>query len=168
MSPDLEPIQRRILIIDDNESIHQDFRKILMGNTAPDNLKDLESCIFGNAKNTVQECVIELGHALQGREGCEMVRHALERDEPYMMVFVDMRMPPGWDGLETIEHLWKADPKLQIVICTAYSDYSWKEINDKFAESDKLLLLKKPFDPAEICQLASAMTENGGWRSRRN
>lgn len=154
--------QRRILIIDDNEAIHQDFTKILVGNTAPDNLNDLENSIFGNANEAAREFVIELGHAMQGREGHEMVRHALERDEPYMMAFVDMRMPPGWDGLETIEHLWESDPELQIVICTAYSDYSWKEINAKFAQSDKLLLLKKPFDPSEICQLACAMTEK--WR----
>lgn len=162
MSAERRTIPKRILVIDDNEAIHQDFRKILAGKTTPDNLSDLESSIFGGAKEKGQECEIEIGYALQGRDGYEMACHAVERGEPYMMAFVDMRMPPGWDGLETIEHLWKADPELQIVICTAYSDYSWPDINERFAKSDKLLLLKKPFDPAEICQLASAMTEK--WR----
>jgi len=72
-----------------------------------------------------------------------------------------MRMPPGWDGVETISRLWQADPSLQVVICTAYSDYSWDQIVEKLGITDRLLILKKPFDDAEVCQLASAMT--GKW-----
>jgi YesN/AraC family two-component response regulator len=70
-----------------------------------------------------------------------------------------MRMPPGWDGLKTIEHIWKVDPNVQIVICTAYSDYSWGEITERLGKSENLLILKKPFDSAEVAQLASALTE---------
>jgi len=68
-------------------------------------------------------------------------------------------MPPGWDGLETIEHIWKTDPYIQIVICTAYSDYSWEEITKRLGKSENLLMLKKPFDSAEVAQLASSLTE---------
>jgi light-regulated signal transduction histidine kinase (bacteriophytochrome) len=70
-----------------------------------------------------------------------------------------MRMPPGWDGLKTIEHIWKIDSNVQIVICTAYSDYSWGEITERLGKSENLLILKKPFDSAEVAQLASALTE---------
>ena len=70
-----------------------------------------------------------------------------------------MRMPPGWDGVETITELWKVDPQLQVVICTAFSDYTWAEIVDRLGQSDKLLILKKPFDSAEVSQLASALIE---------
>jgi diguanylate cyclase (GGDEF)-like protein len=70
-----------------------------------------------------------------------------------------MRMPPGWDGLQTIQRLWEADPQLEVVICTAYSDYSWEEILQKLGMTDRLLILKKPFDPAEVSQLAASLSE---------
>ncbi|MDF2462930.1 MAG: response regulator receiver sensor signal transduction histidine kinase [Ramlibacter sp.] len=68
-----------------------------------------------------------------------------------------MRMPPGWDGLETIEHLWASDPHLQVVVCTAYSDYPWTEFIERVHARDNLLILKKPFEPAEVMQLARAL-----------
>nr|BFE94579.1 hypothetical protein GCM10020185_51150 [Pseudomonas brassicacearum subsp. brassicacearum] len=54
-----------------------------------------------------------------------------------------MRMPEGWDGAKTIEELWKRDPQLQVVVCTAYSDYSWDELLDRLNGHDRLLILKK-------------------------
>ena len=69
-----------------------------------------------------------------------------------------MRMPPGWDGLETIEHLWKADPDVQVVVCSAHSDYDWADFLERLGHSDKLLVLKKPFEPIEVLQCASALT----------
>jgi signal transduction histidine kinase/AmiR/NasT family two-component response regulator len=74
-------------------------------------------------------------------------------------------MPPGWDGIKTIEHIWAVDPELQVVICTAYSDYSWEDMLEKFGENDRLLILKKPFDNIEVRQLASALT--GKWMAER-
>jgi signal transduction histidine kinase/DNA-binding response OmpR family regulator len=74
------------------------------------------------------------------------------------MAFVDMRMPPGWDGVETTLELWKVAPDLQIVICTAYSDYSWDDLLAKIDGSDRLVILKKPFDTIEVLQLANALT----------
>jgi len=71
---------------------------------------------------------------------------------------VDMRMPPGWDGVETIERLWRIDPQVQIVICTAYSDYPWEEVLARLDVQDRLLVVKKPFDMIEVSQLARALT----------
>ncbi len=68
-------------------------------------------------------------------------------------------MPPGWDGIETTVRIWAVDPDIQVVICTAYSDYSWSEMLDRIGHSDKLLILKKPFDNVEAIQLATALTE---------
>ncbi|MFB3137261.1 MAG: PAS domain S-box protein, partial [Nitrospirales bacterium] len=76
-------------------------------------------------------------------------------------------MPPGWDGLETIEHLWGVDPAIQIVICTAYSDHDWEQITHRLGQSDQLLILRKPFDAIEAQQLATALTRK--WEcARRN
>ena len=123
------PNHRRILVIDDTESIHGDFHKIL-GKKAPDTvvLDDLESSLFGdNPASKIQE-QFKIDDAFQGQDGLERVKQSLASEQPYSLAFVDMRMPPGWDGVETVEQIWKTDPNLQIVICTAYSDYSWEEI----------------------------------------
>ena len=87
----------------------------------------------------------------------------MEQGRPYSVAFVDMRMPPGWDGIETIARLWQADPDLQIVICTAYSDYSWEEILRQLGNRNSLAVLKKPFDNIEVIQLCETLARNGPW-----
>ncbi|HUO10304.1 MAG TPA: EAL domain-containing protein [Phycisphaerae bacterium] len=150
---------RRILIIDDMESIHRDFRKTLGGALDDSALLDDEARLFGKAGDAVARSKFEIDSALQGQDGYEMVRRAVSEGRPYAMAFVDMRMPPGWDGVQTIKNLWREDPNLQVVICSAHSDYSWEQIVEQLGVSDRLLILKKPFDNAEVCQLANALTE---------
>ncbi|MEB0008301.1 EAL domain-containing protein [Pseudomonas sp. MH9.2] len=157
MSTPTTHANRRVLIIDDTPSIHQDFRKILC--PKPDSEESLDAAeeeLFGTVQVTRKN--FELDSAYQGQEALERVKQALAEGRPYALAFIDMRMPPGWDGLETIEHLWKADPQLQIALCTAYSDYSWEAMTERLAFSDQLLILKKPFDSLEIRQMASALT----------
>jgi len=157
---------RRILIIDDNAQIHEDFRKIL---TASDNgdadLAAAERAVFGDAATTGSRPSFELDFALQGEEGLERVRTALAAGRPYAMAFVDMRMPPGWDGLETIGRLWDVDPDLQVAICSAHSDYDWMDVIARLGHADKLLIIKKPFEIIEIIQCASALTRK--WQNER-
>lgn len=155
---------RRILVIDDNRAIHDDFRKILAPQTVAASLSKMEMDLFGDEPADAEEHY-QIDSAYQGQEGFELVARAAEAGEPYALAFVDMRMPPGWDGLQTIEKIWPADRELQIVICSAYTDYSWDEIHKKLGTSDRLLILKKPFDTAEVCQLACALTEK--WQMAR-
>jgi len=151
----------RILIIDDNASIHDDIRKVLRPPSADaDELDALETLMFGTPSQApVSHAVtFAIDSAFQGQEGLAKVVAGKEGGRPYALAFVDMRMPPGWDGLETIRHLVAADPGLQIVVCTAYADHSWQEISGVAASPDQLLVLKKPFDSVEIVQIAQAMT----------
>ena len=157
MSTNLLDQKRRILVIDDNDAIHGDFRKIL-SRTAPDALDDDEAAIFGDARPVTSQVEFEIDCALQGEEGYQKVAAAVAADCPYQVAFVDMRMPPGWDGVQTIQKLWDVDPDLQVVICTAYSDYSWEQIVQHLGSTDRMLILKKPFDDLEVCQLATALT----------
>jgi diguanylate cyclase (GGDEF)-like protein len=149
---------RRILVIDDTPSIHADFNKILGSDAATETgLASSEAALFGDTPEVGQQA-FELDSAYQGQEALAMVMAALAQNRPYAMAFVDMRMPPGWDGVETVERLWQVDPKLQIVLCTAYSDYSWEAMSERLELGDRLLILKKPFDAIEIRQMASALT----------
>ena len=159
-STDLQP-NHRILLVDDNTSIHADFRKIL----CPDNsgavaLDKMEAALFDEQPATAATTLrFELDSAFQGQEALEMVKQSLAEGQPYAMAFVDVRMPPGWDGIETIARIWEVDPQLQVVVCTAYSDYSWEEMRAKVGQPDSLLVLKKPFDNIEVQQLAHALTK---------
>jgi diguanylate cyclase (GGDEF)-like protein/PAS domain S-box-containing protein len=152
---------RRVLVIDDNRAIHEDFKKILADRTRADAIDATAAALFGATETSQPPACprFELDFASQGQEGHALVQEAVKKDARYALAFVDMRMPPGWDGVQTIEKLWEVDPDLQIVICTAYSDYSWEDILKKFGSADRFLILKKPFDTAEVCQLACALTE---------
>lgn len=148
---------RRILLVDDLPAIHEDFRKILLPSAVGPNLEEVEAALFGGPAKA-REANFTLDSAFQGQEALEKVRAALREERPYAVAFVDMRMPPGWDGVETIEQLWREDPRLQVVICTAYADQSWVEVFDRLDARDRLLVLKKPFDPIEVRQLANALS----------
>jgi len=149
----------RILIVDDNESIHDDFRKILHCDEEEAEFDEEEAEIFGKAMHSRRRTRFEMDFAFQGEEALERVEAAMKSGKRYAMVFMDVRMPPGCDGLETAVKLWKIDPDVQVVICTAYSDYSWEEMMDLIGNPERLLILKKPFDAIEVVQFAHALTE---------
>lgn len=147
----------RILVIDDNPAIYEDFCKVLRPTTAPaKELLELTSSIFGQSKE-VERDNYQIDFALRGQDGLEKVKVGLNEGWPYSIAFVDMRMPNGWDGLETIKNLWDADPQLQIVLCTAYSDYTWDEIREQLSTRDRFLILKKPFDNIEVQQMVETL-----------
>ena len=155
MSTDLP--NRRILVVDDNPSIHHDFLKILRSETGQEALEEARAALFGESRSVQSREPFEVDCAGQGQAGLALLEAASKDGFPYAVAFVDMRMPPGWDGLETIEHLWEADVRLQVVICTAYADQPWDKISDRIGGTDKLLILQKPFNGIEVLQLATAL-----------
>jgi CheY-like chemotaxis protein len=158
-------LNRRILVIDDNRAIHDDFRKIL--GPLPDvnqALRAMEDELFGETPPPTEAESVEIISAFQGREALGLVEQSESAGTPFSIAFLDVRMPPGWDGVETAGHLWRASPRLQIVICTAYSDYSWEEIVERLGPTTQLHLLRKPFDPVEVQKLATSLTE--AWAAR--
>jgi len=149
---------RHILVVDDNLSIHDDFRKIFAG-LAPDTsqLDELTAQLFGAAPAR-QKSACQLDFATQGQEALEMVRAALANQRPYSMAFLDVQMPPGWDGIQTLREIWKIAPDLHVVICTAFSNYSIEEIQS-LGRTDQIVVLKKPFDAIEVLQMANVFIE---------
>jgi two-component system, NtrC family, sensor kinase len=153
------PVNRRILVVDDNPAIHSDIRKILCPRRTEDNsVSDLEGILFDEAPKTQDSLTFELFSAHQGQEALDLVRRSLQEGNPYALAFMDVRMPPGWDGIETISRIWEIDPSIQMVVCTAYSDYSWEEMRSRLGQPESLVVLKKPFDNVEVQQLAHALT----------
>jgi two-component system sensor histidine kinase/response regulator len=153
----------RLLVIDDNRAIHQDIRKILIKSSSlPYDLDEHEAVLFADPPVDFQLPVFEIDSAYQGQEGLDLIEKSLLEGRPYALAFVDVRMPPGWDGVETTCKIWEKYSDLQVIICTAYSDYSWEDILETLGYSDRLVILKKPFDRIEVLELAIAMTEK--WR----
>jgi diguanylate cyclase (GGDEF)-like protein len=163
----MTPEKMRILVVDDNVAIHEDFRKVLQ--RQPDDELDLsraESLLFGDTPTRPEQPMpYLLDFASQGQQAEQLVTRAVAAGRPYAIAFVDMRMPPGWDGLETIEHLWRHDPDIQVVICSAHSDYEWDDVIERLGHTDKLLILKKPFEPIEVQQCAGALSRK--WQHER-
>ncbi|MCP4298045.1 MAG: hybrid sensor histidine kinase/response regulator [Proteobacteria bacterium] len=150
----------RILIVDDEPEIHEDFKNILNPSKISSvQLEQAEALLFGDTTEPDELSNFQIDSAFQGEEGYEFVKKAKNDGVPYSLAFVDMRMPPGWDGLETILKIWEIDPHIEIAICTAYSDQSWMQIHKKIKKSDRYLILKKPFDPIEVLQLAHSLSE---------
>lgn len=163
----IHPTRTRVLVVDDNHAIHADFAKILTRPPAPPGLDELEHLVLGTVAPPAQVRLpaFEIESAFQGTEALARVQTAVRSDQHYALAFVDMRMPPGWDGLQTIEHLWSVDPGLQVVICSAYSDYNWDEILARLDRPDKLLIIKKPFEAVEVLQCANALSSK--WHAER-
>jgi CheY-like chemotaxis protein len=151
---------RRILLVDDHRPIHDDFRSILNhAESATENLAQLESSFFGEAVlPSILLPKYELSSAFQGQEALNTVAAAVKEGKPFALGFIDVRMPPGWDGIETIERIWDLDAEMQFVICTAYADYTWEELFKRFGSTDRVVFLRKPFDHTEARQLACTLT----------
>jgi diguanylate cyclase len=159
-----QQLTHRVLVIDDSPGIHRDYQKILVAWQAVQ-ISAAEAALFGKQPGSRARPSFEMDSAMQGQDGVELVRAALSEGHPYAVAFVDMRMPPGWDGLKTIENLWRVDPDVQVVICSAYTDYDWVELLARLGHSDKLIVIKKPFEPIEVLQCASALSQK--WQNAR-
>ena len=142
------PATYRVLLVDDNLAIHADFGKIFRQRSASSaDLDALDEELFGETPaSRGAPSVFLLTSAQQGEEALRLVTEAKASGEPFALAFVDIRMPPGWDGVETVCRLWQVDPTLQVVICTAHSDYTFRDIVERLGLSDGLLVIKKPFE----------------------
>lgn len=152
------PENHRILVVDDNEAIHDDFRKILAPVSDHEDFDSADAEMFGSEPGARSRARFAMEFASQGAQAVEIVRNATAAGRRFSLVLMDVRMPPGLDGLESTRRLWDVDPDLQVVICTAYSDYSWEKMIDRLGKTDRLLILKKPFDMIEVFQIAHALT----------
>jgi signal transduction histidine kinase len=161
------PHHRRLIVVDDHRPIHDDYRKILASRPAvPVALDRAEESLLGGRRAPEPADPYAVDSAFHGEEAVARVAAAVQAEQPYAVAFVDLRMEPGWDGLETARRIWQVDPDLQIVLCTASAECSLGEFTAQLGASDRWLLLKKPFDVVEVGQLAHALTTK--WRLARD
>lgn len=165
----MKTAQTRILVVDDDRDIWKAYKLVLAPETegSRENMKQLEKLLGTLPGNVPQdERQFEISFASQGEEGFEMAVSSMEKGEPFALAFVDVRMPPGWDGMETAVHLHEYDPNLEIVIVTAYSDRSCDDIVRAVGSPHRILFLRKPFDVEELRRLAVSLVDK--WHMARN
>ncbi len=161
---------KRILIVDDQQDLREQLAKLLSRSTKKNEtvslVKQMRSRLLGlgsapaeqDSDEEPERGGYEVETASQGQEAFEKVKKALEAGKPYAALFLDMRMPPGWDGLETAKRIREVDRLVEIVIMTAYADHDQETIAQSVGSPDKLLYIKKPFQSEEIFQLALCLT----------
>jgi PAS domain S-box-containing protein len=157
---------KRILVIDDDKDIWNSYQLILQPAPQDDSSSIGQLKALLSEETTREQSVppeetpcFELSYASQGKAGYEMVRQAVQGRQPFAIAFVDIRMPPGWDGMETAIRIRECDPDIEIVIVTAYSDRSREEIARAVGTLHKLLFFRKPFDPDELMQVAVSLCD---------
>lgn len=153
---------KRILVIDDDEKIWKVYQRVLsLKKTDKNSALNQMANLLGSDSQALkkQRPYFNLKWGSQGKTGFECVKKSLEKKLPFAVAFIDIRMPPGWDGVETAKRIRKIDPNIEIVIVTAYSDRTMEEIVTAVGAPEKLLFLRKPFDSEELIQLASSLTE---------
>ena len=154
----------RILVIDDNHAIHEDIRRILIAaSDVSDSLDEEEVSLFEETRGISDFQIFKIDSAYQGEEALALIEKSLQENKPYALAFVDVNMPPGWDGIETTCRIWGRYRELQVIIMTAYSDYSWEDMLKALGYSERMVILKKPFDSIEVLQMTVAMTKK--WQS---
>ena len=167
-NPAVQPLHNRnnrILIIDDNWTVHDDLREVLNPQeNIGAGMAEIERSLFGGDED--KSVFYEIDSAYQGEEGIGLVCEAYKSGSPYAVAFVDIRMPPGIDGIETVKRIWSIYPELEVIFCTAFSDYTWTEMLKELGSTDRFLIMKKPFDSIVARQLALALTEK--WNKRRD
>ena len=154
--------QSKLLFIDDDREIINAYANIFKRKQGPSLLsKFVEK---GEKQNQEENSFWDKFHfetdfALNGIAGVDKIKAAIKDKDPFQVVFVDMRMPPGINGTETARRIRQIDSAVEIVIITAYSDFSTDEINTVVGHPDKLIYVKKPFYTEEIKQIALNLTE---------
>ncbi|MGB0909927.1 MAG: ATP-binding protein [Nitrospirales bacterium] len=155
-----QDINRRVLVVDDNRNIHEDFRQILSvsAHGAASDISQTNATLFGDALSAASLPSFKVECVDDGVAGLNAIQQALDAEQPYAVAFIDMRLGEGWSGSETIAKMWNVDSSLQCVLCTAYTDIPWEQVLGELSHSDRLLILRKPFEAIEVQQIALSLT----------
>ena len=151
----------RVLIVDDEDGIHSDFQDML-NPPSEQKLTDQFAASLLDAEVTNKAAFLphfELLHAESGEKACQMITDAKESNRPIAVAYMDVRMPPGIDGIEAIRRIRETDKDIELVIMTAYTDKPLPEIIRDMETLHKLLYIRKPFAPEEIQQITLALVE---------
>ena len=144
----------RILAIDDESAVHETYDAIFESKMDSE-LDELDLLLGGPGPEESEFAMFALEHAMSGKEGLQKIVEAIDVNNPFAVIYLDMRMPMGWDGLETAQHIREIDQEVRIILITAYMDHSLTDIRKKIGV--KFEFLSKPVDSNELLQLTLSL-----------
>ncbi len=152
----------KVLVVDDDERIQTDLDSIFMRVAADQKLGSFEDSLFNERKAVLSDVVeleFDLVKAYSGDEGISLVKESRKKEEYFFVAFIDLMFKDGIDGIEIAKKIIEEDRRIQIIICSAFSQYSWQEMQELIGRTQNLFLLKKPFSPQEALQLVTCLAE---------
>lgn len=151
----------RVLVVDDEAGIHSDFKDMLNPNRKRRLPAELAEAFLEKVPDnkTVFLPNFELLHATSGEEAHDVICTAKASNRPIAVAYIDVRMPPGIDGVEAIRRIRQIEKDIEMVIMTAYTDKPLPEIVRDMKLLNKLLYIRKPFEPEEVQQITLSLVE---------
>lgn len=169
---DQTPAPIRVLVVDDETEVRDAYRQILQATEVSQDIasfRELRTRLFQRGADRIQaqrsKPTFDVVFCDQAEAAVAAVQQALTEERPFAVVFLDMRLPPGRDGVWAATRIRELDPAVEIVIVTAYSDVDPGEIGGFVPPEDKLSFLQKPFHPHEVRQMSIALASK--WRAER-
>jgi len=157
----------RVLVVDDDDKLVSEYLRCLGEDFEPDEaittLTDLEKVLFGEETDERGAAKFEVQSRNQGEAAVEAVAAAIEAGQPYSIVFLDIRMPPGIDGIEAAKRIRQLDQHINIVVVTGSMSPAPDNLGKQIPPADKVFFFQKPFHATECRQLAAALC--GKWHA---
>ncbi|MDH3611750.1 MAG: EAL domain-containing protein [Gammaproteobacteria bacterium] len=157
----------RILVVDDDVMLIDEYLRCLGEDYEPDSatetLSELEKVLFGEETDERGAARFMVETRTQGEPAVEAVEEAVRMQQPYCIVFLDIRMPPGINGIEAAKQIRALDPDVNIVIVTGSMSSEAENLDKQVPPADKIFFFNKPFHAAECRQLAAALC--GKWHA---
>jgi len=157
----------RVLVVDDDALLIGEYVRCLGEDFEPDvntaTLSDLEKVLFGEETDEHGAARFEVHSRNQGEAAVAAVKAAIAQGRQYAIVFIDIRMPPGMDGIEAAKQIRQLDPNVNIVVVTGSESPEPENLGKKIPPADKIFFFKKPFHGLECRQLAAALC--GKWHA---
>jgi len=153
-------MNKRILVIDDNASIHEDFKKVLglpVQDKSISEIEEMNQDLFG-VKLARAGVGFDLSFALTGNRGCLLVAEAIEAGCPFGLVFLDQYLP-DLDVISIITTIWEKAPRTEIVMISTFAVDSWQAPVEELGLTSRLLFLRKPIDTLVLRQMALSLLE---------
>lgn len=160
-------VSNRILVCDDDAALIEEYKRCLsqdfIAEVGATTLTDLEKVLFGDETNDAGAVSFDVETCDQGEDAVSAVEAAISAGKPFSIVFLDIRMPPGMDGIEAAKKIRELDPRVNIVVVTASIGPELDKLDSEIPPADKIFFFKKPFHSVECRQLAAALC--GKWHS---
>lgn len=156
--------QLRVLLADDEEAIVHVY-SVGLGHyfapsepPPPDETDLLEEELYGLEKDLRPRA--ELTLCRQGDEAVQLVREALDEGEPFDVIVLDIRMPPGIDGVEAARQIRELMPEVQILFVSGFSDYGRSDLEELVPPATHMGYIEKPVRLSELASKIIAASES--------